>query len=289
MIVLTGYSGDGKSNFASQLLVNVAEQGEKCLIYSGELSNKIVKEQISFIAAGPGRICETINADGMECRKFRDEEDTKKALTEWMTDRIYIWEDTPITPDSTDVNETEQFMQSLEQAIEMLGIKFIIIDNLMTLLTVSEENGDVYLAQTNIAKRLKTIAQRTDSVIVIVAHPRKSPNATRELTQDSISGSKDVVNLADMVLVYTRHNDEEKSAYARRLNILKNRRRGILLEDKAGIYLCYDSRSNRICENRTAAEHDYLVGFAKPVPKQPEFVIPNVKPEDVMDFSDILF
>lgn len=270
LCILTGWSGDGKSNFASQLLVNIANQGIKCLVYSGELSNKLVKEQIAFITAGSARINQIIKADGTECRRFRDEDVTRDALTEWMRNRLYIWEDKPITTDSTDANETAHFVITLENTIKALCVKFIILDNLMTLLSVSEDK-DVYQAQTNVIKKLKAIAQQLDCIIMLVAHPRKSPTASRELTQDSISGSKDIVNLADMVLAYTRHNDEEKKDYARRLNILKNRRRGILLEGKSGVYLCYDSKSNRICETKQDVDFDYLQGYAPPVTPEIDF------------------
>lgn len=187
-----------------------------------------------------------------------------------MQDRIYIWEDAPITTDSTDRNETAFFIKTLEAVIKTLQIKFILLDNLMTLLTVSEDK-DVYQAQTNTIKRLKTIAQQLDVVIMLVAHPRKSPTASRELTQDSISGSKDIVNLADLLFAYTRHNDEEKQMFARRLNLLKNRRRGLLMEGKNGVYLSYDSKSNRICESKQDIERDYLKGYAPEVEPEIDF------------------
>lgn len=267
LVILTGWSGDGKSNFASQLVVNIASQGIKCLIYSGELSNKLVKEQIAFIVAGSARIDEIVDTDGMVNRRLRDEQVTRDALTEWMRDKIFIWEDSPITTDSTDKNETAYFVKTLEIVIRTLQIKFVLLDNLMTLMSVSEDK-DVYQAQTNTIKRLKTIAQQLDCVIMLVAHPRKSPTSTRELTQDSISGSKDIVNLADLLFAYTRHKDEDKQEFARRLNLLKNRRRGILMEGKSGVYLSYDSRSNRICETKQDIDRDYLDGIAPPV--QPE-------------------
>ena len=104
-----------------------------------------------------------------------------------------------------------------------------------------------------------------------MAHPRKSPTSSRELTQDSISGSKDIVNLADIVLAYTRHTDESKADYPRRINVLKNRRSGILLEGKSGAYLLYDSRSGRIAENKSAFDIDYLKGYAEEVEPEIDF------------------
>lgn len=269
LVILTGWSGDGKSNFASQLTVNIAAQDIKCLIYSGELSNRLVKEQIAFIAAGAGRITDTLK-DGLLKRRLRDEEQTRDALTRWMQDRLYIWEDVPITTDSTDKNDTARFIKLLEMAVKAFQIKFVLLDNLMTLLTVQDDK-DAYLAQTNTIKALKTLAQQLDVVVMLVAHPRKSTNATRELTQDSISGAKDIVNLADMLFVYTRHSDQEKAKYPRRLNLLKNRRNGILLEGKAGVYLGYDSKSNRIGETKQDIERDYLKGYAPEVEPEIDF------------------
>lgn len=265
LCILTGWSGDGKSNFATQLSVNIVSKGVRTLIYSGELSNDLVTEQISYIIAGAARITEVINPDGDICRRLVDENVTKNAIREWMRDKgLYIWEDIPIKTDSTDENETAHFIQQLEYTIQALDCRFVVLDNLMTLLSVGDDK-DVYQAQTNLIKKLKTIAQQLKIVIMLVAHPRKAPTSSRELTQDSISGTKDIVNLADMVLAYTRHNDDGKEAYARRLNVLKNRLKGILLEGKKGVYLCYDSKSNRICENKSGVEHDYLDGYAPPV------------------------
>lgn len=270
LCILTGWSGDGKSNFASQMCVNIAHQGEKVLIYSGEMSNELVKEQIAFITAGSARISEDLNTDGDTSRHFT-EESTKDALTKWLDDKgVYIWEDMPIATDSTDTNETANFLYQLEMAVSMIRCKFIILDNLMTLLSVSEDK-DVYQAQTNLIKKLKTIARQLSVIIMLVAHPRKSPTSSRELTQDSISGSKDIVNLADMVFAYTRHNDDTKQQYARRLNVLKNRRSGILLEGNAGIYLLYDKKSNRIAESKAGFDFDYLKQYAPPVIPEIDF------------------
>lgn len=264
LVILTGYSGDGKSNFASQLVANIADQDIRCLIYSGELSNKLVKEQISFIVAGSNRIAydmQNAAEDGRAIKRLRDEEQTREALTKWMRDRVFIWEDAPIMADSTDKNETAFFLQTLEAVIQTYQIRFVLLDNLMTLMTVSEDS-DVYHAQTWTIKKLKTLAQQLDVVILLVAHPRKSPTSKRELTQDSISGSKDIVNLADLVLAYTRHNDGSKENFPRRLNLLKNRRSGTLLEDKAGVYLGYDQDSGRIADNKDYWKKDYLKDFA---------------------------
>lgn len=270
LCILTGWSGDGKSNFASQVVVNIANQNISTLIYSGEMSNDLVTEQIAFIIAGSARISETIS-DEDTCRTLTDDESTRKAISQWMHDNnMYLWEDQPISTDSTDKNETACFLNQLEMAVNMLGCKFIVLDNLMTLLTVAEDK-DVYQAQTNLIKRLKTLARQLNVVIMLVAHPRKSPTSTRELTQDSISGSKDIVNLADMVFAYTRHNDSDKQQYARRLNVLKNRRRGILLEGDKGVYLLYDSKSGRIAESQSGFDTDYLDGYASPVAPEVNF------------------
>lgn len=269
LCILTGWSGDGKSNFASQMAVNIAHQGVGVLIYSGEMSNELVTEQISFIIAGASRITQTISEDD-DTRTLTDEDETRKGITAWMIhNKIYLWEDQPIMDDNQK-DETVSFLNQLEMAIDMLECRFIILDNLMTLLTVSEDS-DVYQAQTNLIKRLKTVARAKNVVILLVAHPRKSPTSSRELTQDSISGSKDIVNLADMVFAYTRHRDPEKAQYPRRLNVLKNRRRGILLEGDEGVYLMYDQKSGRIAESKNDFGFDYLEGYAKSVIPEIDF------------------
>ena len=121
------------------------------------------------------------------------------------------------------------------------GIKVILIDNLMTALDLDEDkNTDKYNRQSVFVKKLAKLALRFDLIILLVAHRRKN-NQSND-TNDEISGSADITNLAGVVVSYDR--DKNLSDSQRRLILSKSRVIGKLCLD--GFVLDYDEKSKRI-------------------------------------------
>ena len=96
-------------------------------------------------------------------------------------------------------------------------------------------------------------------VILLVAHPRKQYGS---ISNDDISGSSNITDRADIVLVYGRpkkeKNEKEQELSevvddsVRVLEVLKNRLTGNLAMDKKGIKLVFEPGSKRIAENTKA-------------------------------------
>lgn len=261
LAILTGKSGDGKSNFAAQLIVNAIVQDKNVLLYSGELSNRRLKFQLSLMIAGSSRITDAVDIN--ENRIYRElinREQTLKAVDAFVGNRLLFWEDTPIQEDETDVDEMERFLKSLEKVIKTNQIQIAFLDNLMTLLNVATDK-DIYNAQSHFVKRLKTLAVKLNVIIVLVAHPRKTVTSKGEIRQDDISGSKNITDLCDLTIVYASHADEGKEDYPRKINIVKNRISGITLEGKKGIYVLWNPDSLRISETESGGMIDYLSSY----------------------------
>lgn len=101
--------------------------------------------------------------------------------------------------------------------------KVFLIDNLMTL---SQFDDDLYMSQSRTVKKLKEIALKYNCLIMLICHPNKTKefkNGDR-LTIDSISGSSNIGNLANLIMALNRGEESNQ----RILEVLKNRKTGQL-------------------------------------------------------------
>ena len=103
------------------------------------------------------------------------------------------------------------------------GFKVFLIDNLMTL---SQFDDDLYMSQSRTVKKLKEIALKYNCLILLVCHPNKTKDFKKgeELTIDSISGSSNIGNLANLIMALNRGELPNQ----RTLEVLKNRKTGQL-------------------------------------------------------------
>lgn len=101
--------------------------------------------------------------------------------------------------------------------------KVFLIDNLMTL---SQFSDDLYMAQSRTVKKLKEIALKYNCFILLVCHPNKTKEFKNgeNLTIESISGSSNIGNLANLILGLNRGELPNQ----RVLEVLKNRKTGQL-------------------------------------------------------------
>ena len=103
------------------------------------------------------------------------------------------------------------------------GYKLFLIDNLMTL---SQFDDDLYMSQSRTVKKLKEIALKYNCLIMLVCHPNKTKDFKKGemLTIDSISGTSNIGNLANLIMALNRGEGNNQ----RILEVLKNRKTGQL-------------------------------------------------------------
>lgn len=114
-------------------------------------------------------------------------------------------------------------IEGIEWAASEGEFKVILIDNLMTL---SQFDDDLYMSQSRTVKRLKEIALKYNCLILLVCHPNKTKEFKNgdNLTIDSISGSSNIGNLANLIMALNRGELPNQ----RVLEVLKNRKTGQL-------------------------------------------------------------
>ena len=255
VVLITGKAGDGKSTFASQILLNAINNGHKCFAYSGELPNYLFRSWIDYQAAGAKNTTEVWARWSYEKPRVV-KSDALEEISEWYKGQIWLYDNTSVE------DEEDSLINLLEQIINQYGVRVILLDNLMTALDLEPIQADKYDRQSLFMKKLARVSLQYDVLIMLVAHKRKDTGST--ITNDNVSGSSDITNLASIVLSYERapKSREDVGPDERLLKITKNRLFGRI--DNSGFILKYDSVSKRIYSNDFERNREY--GWCKKKP-----------------------
>ena len=225
LIILTGKCGEGKSTFASQIVAKMIKNGLKVFCYSGELPDYIFKAWLDK------QICAGATSEG-----------ARHAASAFYDHKCYIYDNSAV------IDDEEEVFGLVEQAIKNLECKFILIDNLMIAME-DKPNEDLFRQQSNFVKRLTKISKGYNVITLLVAHPKKGSSDDN----DSISGSGDITNRANLVLRYQRKSKKLEDNNKSLIKITKNRTTGKLNWD--GIAVEYEPQSMRIYEPGSEPEH----------------------------------
>lgn len=241
--LISGKTGDGKSTFADQIILNAVRQGYKSFIYSGELPNHLIKSWLMLQTAGPEFCREERNQFGQKV--YRLTEGVKSRINDWVRGKLFLYDNSVIYAD-----ERAELLELIEKTIVQYGVKVILIDNLMTAVGMDEHRySDKYEHQGRFVNSLTRIAMEYNALILLVAHKRKNNFGDNE--NDEVLGSSNIANLIMLNLVYEKDRRQESKRELkdsqRYLKITKNRLFGITNEK--GIVLEYDEASKRIYEN----------------------------------------
>jgi twinkle protein len=171
-------------------------------MYSGELPNFWVKDWIDVQLYGKQRLTKS---EIERCEHFYRE-------------RLYLY--------NNDIIETDELQDLLKVTTDTIikrDIKFVVLDNLMTALE-SDYNETLYRKQSNFVGQLAKLAKALQIVVVLIAHPRKTPNTSRyEFDNDDVSGSADITNRVDTVINYEKTKDSSATENQRVMKVTKNR------------------------------------------------------------------
>ena len=257
LTVVSGKRGMGKSTFTSQCCVEALEQNYGFFAYSGELTDYFFKSWIdSQIAGGKNMITEH---DEYGSESYRLPEYAAKKINLWYRDRAFLYDNT--TVDEND--EMAGVIAVAEQAIRRYSVKLICIDNLMTAVS-TDPKLDLYRAQSIIAKSLASLARKYNVAIILVAHPRKSNG---DFDNDTVSGSADITNAADLVINYERVVREDADSI---ITVTKNRLTGKLIKSDNPVLLRYSDKSKRISDSSKDPDSKVYGAFAAEDDDYPE-------------------
>lgn len=236
--IISGKAGEGKSTFASQILMRALDKRIPCLAYSGELPNYVFKNWIDCQFAGSRMFEYHIDQFDDLTRKAIDPEDQEK-ISEWYRDLLYLVDSDSILDEN---GELIEILEIIENSIIRYGFRVILIDNLMTAINLyTDPAGDKYEKQSKFMNRLVILARKYNVLIILVAHQKKGDNDNKN---EGISGTADIGNLAAVTLAYEK--DKSISPVNRRLSIVKSRLFSI--KHPGGWVMQYDEFSRRVEE-----------------------------------------
>lgn len=228
--VITGKTGEGKSTFASQLLVSALEQGFNVFAYSGELTDREFQTWMDFQAAG-SHVMQGVNQWGDN--EYGISETNLNLINAWYGERIWIYDN-----DYVEGDDSGNLIKTIEDMIIMNDTKVILLDNMMTAMELAAADGDEFTRQGSFVGKLARIAKQYEVMIILVAHKRKGMG----IGNDEILGSSKIPSLAKITIAYERDNDLPETQ--RRLRVQKNRVDGKVNFD--GFIVNYDEKSKRI-------------------------------------------
>ena len=188
--LVTGVRGEGKTSIARQFLYSMFRNKIKSFAWFAESKGEEPLQMTKIHEYALGRKC---NMDAVKLGNgqvyYTPKPEAVKEATKEMSKYITYWNKT-----DKEENAFEKLMTIMKSAIKR-GIKFFLIDNLMTL-TASTVNKNVFTLQRNIMMKFKELAKNNNIHILMLAHP----NAKNE----KVSGAMELENLADTIKSYAR-------------------------------------------------------------------------------------
>lgn len=226
--ILSGLRGGGKSTLLSQLALNMIENGQKVIVYSGELSAKIFMKWLYLQAAGKRH---TKQSNKWANSYYVDSEETKQKINAWIGGKLLVF-------NNHYGNRFAKLAQIFRTKIEEVKADCLIIDNLMAL--DIDDRADLYRAQTNFIWAAKGIAQATNCAVIVVCHPRK---AVGFLRLNDISGSGNLANTCDTAMIVHRKDNDFERALA---EYFKGKSHGIPSDCTNAVEVCKDRLSGTV-------------------------------------------
>jgi archaellum biogenesis ATPase FlaH len=246
--LLTGRSNAGKTLIVKQIAARAIDYGNKVFIVSGEGDQEYFLNSLYQAVIGRDKW-------------FYDEvKINKKWLKEpkaYVLNALRRWHDGKLTL----FNNVESKFDTMDELFEMMNYEaethehnLIVIDNLMSILKAkaTEKNE----AQADFMQKCHDLAITHGIHILLVLHPNKEYRKGDEFDFEFISGTSDLYNKADNILVVIREYSPAKIAAGQsgKIIVLKNRyysdlptidlsfdhETGLLLESYEGIPVSYE-------------------------------------------------
>ena len=183
--VWTGYNGHGKSLLLSQVLLGLMQQGERVVVFSGEMTPERQLKRMVKQASGLDR----------PTMQFID------AVGGWLTDKLWLFN----VVGSAGI---DRLLQVFLYACKRYGTRHFVIDSLM-MTDVPEDGPGAMTAQKEAMRKLCDFTRRNGCHLHLVAHPRKGQDEKHGPGKLDVAGSSKITDGADNVFtVWSARKDE---------------------------------------------------------------------------------
>jgi hypothetical protein len=232
--VWSGKNGSAKSTILNQVALNSIQKGFRGAIFSGELQAYKLKNWLYLQAAG--RIF-TKESDKFEGVYFVPKEIAAK-IDKWLDNKLFIYNNHYGT-------NYRQLIEDFKEIITLENLDWVIFDNLMAL-DLDDDGFNVNKQQKKFILDVSATSKDKNIHSHIVAHPRKDVGFLRK---ESISGSADLSNAVENVIICHRNNNDYRKAIGDYFD-------KVIVES-----LMSYSNYIEVCKNRDLGIMDFMVGL----------------------------
>lgn len=188
LTVWTGYNGHGKSLMLSQVLLGLMAQGERVMVFSGEMTperqlKRTVKQATGLDRPSPAYI---------------------DAVGVWIHDKQWLF-------NVVGSASIDRLLAVFLYANKRYGMRHFVIDSLM-MTDVPEDGSGAMTAQKDAMRKLGDFCRRNGVHVHLVAHPRKGQDETRGPGKLDVAGSSKITDGADNVFTVWSARKDENSA-----------------------------------------------------------------------------
>ena len=258
--VFSGKRGEGKSTLAGPFMLQAIQQGHSVCAYSGELPAYKFLEWIMLQATESKYISYKMDTRSGKNICFVSPV-IQQRIKQWLSGKFFLYDNTVVQ----ETSQTESILKVFEACARRYGCKLFLVDNLMSALTSADEENK---AQAKFTAQLKAFASKYKAHVILVAHPRKE-KADSVFSNDSVSGSSAITNLADVVI------NVEKSPKG--IRVTKNRSFGVT----GFIHCSFDPCNRRIYQSTTGDRVVYGWDHKDiPLPENPACTLDEFKVQD---------
>ncbi|WP_295539243.1 toprim domain-containing protein [uncultured Pseudacidovorax sp.] len=187
----TGINGHGKSLMLDQILLGLMAQGERVLIFSGELPPDKHMKRIHKQATGLDR----------PARAYI------RAVGEWLRNRCWIF-------NLVGTAKLDRLLEVFAYAARRYGVRHFVIDSLM-MIDVPQDGPGAITKQNEAVQKIVAFKNTHDCHVHVVAHPRKGRDEDQAPGKMDVAGAGGIVNGADNVFsIWKAAKDEAPPGHA---------------------------------------------------------------------------
>lgn len=229
LVVLTADTGLGKTTFAMNLMLDLANQDRGVFLASLEIDIETIFETLAGMISG---------------KSIRDM--TKNDVTSF----LLVAKDLPIWAlDHHGLLDEGLLIKAIEYAAEEKKCEFMLVDHLDYIVKARNQVQSEAYVVGDTMRRISGTARKTNTGILLIAHPAKLQEKgakTREVGLDELKGSSSIKQEADSVWGLHRPNMGEATAT---LRFLKIRNRHFGMNRNQVINFVFDPPSGRMEES----------------------------------------
>lgn len=261
--LITGRSNGGKSTLVRQIIANAIDKDNKVYLMSGEGNPEVfLNEMYQSVVGRHKEYYNTIKIN-KRTRKEPKKEILNK-LKKWHYKKL-----TMFNKGDSKLKTIEELISMLEMEIKINNYNLVVIDNLMSILSV--QASEKYEQQADFMQRLCDLASAYSTHIVLVLHPNKTYKKGEDMDFEQISGTSDLYNKADNIITVIREYKEEKISQGINgvVAVLKNR----YFKDLPRVEIHFDEETGLLLEINNEQIIGYTFNWDKNIPEGFQIVL----------------